>query len=253
MQWIDQPKLEQHQIDYVHGLETITPLRQKNNEKILQRLSAILPEGAEGLEVGSAIGLFLEQAEAWGFHMTGIEPMEKSWQIAVKKKLNAVHGFFPQDLPVSDPYDFIIFNDVFEHLPSPREILQECRKRLKGNGCLIINLPDSAGILYRCAAVLHRFGDNDTLKRLWQVETESPHLYYFNQKSLTKLAAKEGFTLAEPPIRMLSFLPEGIQKRVTAMPIHPVKAKLLSAGLFVGYPILKHFPSDTRCYIFKKE
>ena len=184
LEWLNSKYYSVESVNYVSVLNTITKLRIANNKRILDTLVQIMPQGAEGLEVGSAVGLFMESAEACGYKMHGIEPMEESYLISKNKGLNVTKGYFPVDMPQKKQYDFIIFNDAFEHIPKIKEVVEACKEYLRPNGYLVINLPDSNGAIYNMSRILDFFGESDELYRMWQIKTDSPHLYYFNKKSL---------------------------------------------------------------------
>lgn len=107
-----------------------------------------------------------------------------------------MRGFFPDCLAGGGvdarPYDLIVFNDVFEHLPDVNQAMAACRARLAPGGRLDINLPASSGALYRLSRRLFRIGRPGSFERLWQKDFPSPHLSYFNSVNLARLAPRHG-------------------------------------------------------------
>lgn len=231
-------------------LKSVESLRKANNKKILDMMAQFIAGGSEGLEVGCAVGLFMEQARE-SYRMRGIEPMEESFEISKGKGLDVSRGFFPNDMDFSKKYDFIIFNDVFEHIPDINHVMKSCSELLKENGFLIINLPDSDGILHRISKLLYRFGDDSSAKRLWQLGTASPHLYYFNSSSLDRLNERHGFRRIRF-LKLDSFSKDGLWERVNAIPMSKFKAGVYNFGLNALYPVLKSMHSDTNCYVYQK-
>lgn len=236
--------------EYTDMLKSLEPLRISNNKKIIDRMSSFLPEESNGLEVGCAVGFFLEQANK-KYKVSGIEPMEKSFEISKSKGLDVVHGYFPGNVDFSKKYDFVIFNDVFEHIPDIHSVMSSCQNLLKDNGFLLINLPDSDGILHKISKLLCRLGDQSSLKRLWQLGTESPHLYYFNSRSLDLLNEKHGFHRTGF-LKLDSFSKNGLSKRLAAISMGKIRTYIYNIGLTLLFPALRAMYSDTNLYIYQK-
>ena len=171
----------------------LRPLRQRNFEHILDRLDAV-SHGRRGrlLDVGCAHGWFLEAARARGFEAYGIEPDPEVCALAQSKNLDVWPGFFPNDIPGDATFDVITFNDVFEHLPDPAEVLRTCCRRLAPGGFVVINIPSSLGAFYRLAAGLDRLGLSGPFERMWQKNFSSPHLFYVTPDQLDRLTLRAG-------------------------------------------------------------
>ena len=185
------------------GIEGLEDLRRDNFRLLLDRLKQTQAlAGRRLLEVGCAQGWFLEAAAAEGMLTQGIEPEDANVEIARRSGLAVQPGFFPDDLQDRGPYDFIVFNDVFEHLPSAALAIRQTEELLSEDGVVVINLPSSKGTLFRIAQGLAAVGFRSPLERLWQEGFPSPHIWYFNPKNLvllvrrhTKLALVDEFSL----------------------------------------------------------
>jgi SAM-dependent methyltransferase len=172
----------------------LVTLREKNFERILDRLASLArPSQRVLLEVGCAHGWFLDAATRRGYEAHGIEPDAPIAALAMSKGHDVRIGYFPDALGPGLSYDFIVFNDVFEHLPDPRAAMEACRQRLRPHGLLVLNLPSSMGVFFRTAAVLARCGISWPYERMWQKGFPSPHLSYFHPGALTQLAERVGF------------------------------------------------------------
>src|SRR4051812_12356690 len=152
---------EGERIDEVARETALKPLRSLNFRHILDEIRKDIPPPASVLDVGSAHGWFLEEAEARGYNATGIEP---DAEMAHHGRGRVIHGFFPD--AVDGRYDIIIFNDVFEHLPHPNLMARAIADRLKPAGCAIINLPVSSGLVFRAARVAATLGVKGPLERM---------------------------------------------------------------------------------------
>ena len=209
----------------VDGLET---LRRSNFAALLDRLEKYASlKDKTGLEVGCSAGLFLEAAVARGMNIEGLEPEKEKARLARDKGFSVTEGLFPEALPAGKKFDFIFFNDVFEHLPEPVTALKTCEKLLNPSGMLVLNLPDSGGFLYRLADVMDCCGCLSPLERLWQKGFSSPHISYFNHKNLRRMAEKEtGLSLVYAG-RLRSMELSGLKERIGRSPA----AFLTYAGL----------------------
>src|ERR1700678_3874196 len=92
-------------------------LRFENFETIVTQLKQFKPGKVKGLEIGSGNGWWLKVCQDEGIECIGIEP-EKAHEAYHKENHLAVYyGFYPDlDIKTQHKYDFIIFNDVFEHI-----------------------------------------------------------------------------------------------------------------------------------------
>lgn len=236
-------------IDWDTRITGLKRLRLKNFKKILSFLDTVLPQGAVGLEVGSAHGYFLDLVNL-KYQCYGIEP--DTYNLTIDNKHKVFKGFFPNALPQDiEKFDFIIFNDVFEHIPNCNEIIKNCYDKLKPHGLLIINLPVSSGIFYKFATLECFFGLDSDFERLWQIKSNSPHLYYFNIKNLLMLAHRHGFKLVH--CEKLDVLDKNsVFERITTMP-NEKNATFKSTVLKIFFPLLEIMPKDIRYLVLKKQ
>ncbi len=170
-------------------------LRFENFETIITRLKEFKSGKINGLEIGSGNGWWLKVCQEHGIDCIGIEPEKAHQDYHTENGLNVYYGFYPDlNVKTEKGYDFIIFNDVFEHIKDIDELIINLKKDLDDNGLLIINLPMSDGFFYKTAMLLNKFGVKSYLERLWQFNFHSPHMNYFNQKNLEMLLNRHGFS-----------------------------------------------------------
>ncbi len=244
-------KTQQKKINYNKLLNSVSYLRVINFQKILNKIEIYFKFKPCGLEVGCSTGIFMQLAQERNFKMIGIEPMQSSFNIAKNKNLTVINKYFSKDFFYNKNFDFIIFNDVFEHLPKINEIIGKCKELLKDDGLLIINLPISDGILYKISKIFNFFGISNFFKRLWQFDTESPHLYYFNNKNLKNLLSRNNFNFIFQ-IHQKTFTIKGLFERINSS----IKNKAVSLTIFIllilFIPIITILPRDTNCLVFRK-
>ncbi len=255
--WIDPEELTARRVgNYMDLLESVKTVRAINNKRILTALDRLFSEknNVEGLEIGSGNGCFLKSAVEYDrFHFIGIEPMKESYRSCIEQGLACIYGMFPEDFPPElTGFDIIIFNDVFEHIPRSSQLIQRCGELLHKDGLLVINCPVNSGVFFRVAKAMDRMGMSEAFTRLWQLNTNSPHIHYFSEKSLVRLLEINGFKLVEKPLKMVDLDKKSIADRVHAVPMDTVQAELFIKGLNIVYPLLRFFPDDTKCFIFQR-
>ncbi|WP_295670295.1 class I SAM-dependent methyltransferase [uncultured Mucilaginibacter sp.] len=121
-------------------------LRFGNFETIIKKLEELKGEKLKGLEIGSGNGWWLKVCQEKGIDCTGIEPENSHQDYYNANGLTVSYGFYPSPEVKSEKgYDFIIFNDVFEHIKELDDLIIALKEDLAENGTLIINLPMSDG------------------------------------------------------------------------------------------------------------
>ncbi len=174
------------------------------------------------LELGSATGEFINEALKSGCNATGIELSEESRSIAKKLYNIELINQDISELPNSK-FDVIHMNHVFEHLLNPKEVLDECKRTLKKNGLLVIEIPNQV------------YNDLDKLKKLLGVEKlpkfdaySLHHTYFFTPETIVQLFKKQGFEV----IHMTTF-------NANRTPLKPFK--LYNLALFIYLSLSNYF------------
>jgi 2-polyprenyl-3-methyl-5-hydroxy-6-metoxy-1,4-benzoquinol methylase len=228
-------------------------LRFENFETIITRLKEFKSGKINGLEIGTGNGWWLKVCQEHGIDCIGIEPEKAHQEYHTTNGLNVYYGFYPDlNVKTEKGYDFIIFNDVFEHIKDIDELIINLKKDLDENGLLIINLPMSDGFFYKTATLLNKFGVRSYLERLWQFNFHSPHMNYFNQKNLELLLNRHGFS-KETDYKLDSLDFSSLKERIKAdSGVSKAKALVLTSGLLLLKPIILSSKPDIRVFFFKK-
>jgi SAM-dependent methyltransferase len=234
------------------GIGGLEALRRTNFEIVLDRLGRRrVLSGLRLLEVGAAQGWFLEAARRRGAIVAGIEPEAANAEIAHMKGLDVVVGFFPDDLAGRGPFDAIVFNDVFEHLPDPARMIRDVEALLAPGGLAVVNLPSSKGALFRLARALDVVGITSPHERLWQKGLPSPHVSYFSPANLALLVERHTRLAQVDAFALPSLTRQGLAERITASH-RGTAATLLHAGLWLASFALPLLPADIHVAIFEK-
>ncbi len=230
-------------------------LRNKNFRTIIDNLKRILPnKDISGLEIGSGNGWWLKTCKDEGIKCAGIEPEKTYAHYHQEQNLDVHYGFYPDlKIPGQDQYDFIIFNDVFEHIPNIGSLVSNLYKDLKDSGTLIINIPVRTGFFYRTAVLLNSLGISSYLERMWQFHFHSPHMNYFNDENLQRLLQQHGFSIVQKTaLETLDY--SGLKERIsTDKAISKTKAALLTTALKLIKPVVNSSNPDIKVFFFKKK
>ena len=232
-------------------------LRLKNFVTIIKELLKYQGDKGKkisGMEIGCGNGWWLETCKANNIECIGIEPEHIYENYHKENKLDVIYGFYPDVSPKKERgYDFIIFNDVFEHIPDINSLVQSLKNDIADDGILIINIPMSTGFFYRMATLLHRFGLNNSLTRMWQFNFHSPHMNYFNEKNLKMLLSNHDFSCIDV-FKLKSLDIQSTKERILAdRGMNKWKATLITSALKFMKPIIKSSEPDIKAFFFKKK
>ena len=135
------------------------------------------------LDIGCSTGSILQAARELGWQALGIDPNCAAVQIALRRGLEAVEGYFPDDLPSSaGPFQSITMLDVLEHAEDPVGLLLSVTKRLAPGGLLAVQVPNFNSLLIRIEGARN----NNICHGHWS---------YFTAETLAKVAAKAGLNV----------------------------------------------------------
>lgn len=154
------------------------------------------------LDIGCSTGSTLQAAHELGWQVLGIDPNCASVQVARSRGLEAVEGYFPDDLPSrAGPFRSITMFDVLEHAEDPVGLLASVTKHLAPGGRVAVQVPNHNSLLIRIEGT-----KNNNLSH--------GHWSYFTAETLAKVAAKAG-------LQVLSV--ETIISEIDRIRAHPAK------------------------------
>jgi SAM-dependent methyltransferase len=233
-------------------MKALKNLRMLNFSRIVKALKNHVDIDDIGLEVGSGHGWFLEACRKNEINCIGIEPETRFNELYKSLGVKVLNGFFPDIVPFDTKYDFISYNDVFEHLPDIKSVMNTNNNLLNSNGTLIVNIPLRGGVTYMVSSLAYFFGIKSPINRMWQFNFHSPHLCYFSKKNLIELAEFADFKLIESfPLKTINL--SEIKDRVNEDTNSNFVFRYFSImGIFAIYPFMQLFP-DTYCFIFQKK
>ena len=149
------------------------------------RLRFLPPPGAGDrlLDLGAAIGLFVERARRAGWNADGLDPSAWACRYATDVLGQPVRqGTIETAAPAPGQYDAVTMWEVIEHLPDPGATLRGVAAALKPGGVLVLSTPDAGSRVARL------------LGGRWPGWTKVPeHLTFFDRQSLGRLLRETGF------------------------------------------------------------
>lgn len=169
--------------------------RTKIFERFLNRVSHKTIKGRL-LDVGCSYGQFLKLAHNHGWDVYGIEPSKNASEyIKNNLGLKNIHRNNLKDINFSpDYFDVITLWNVLDHLPDPREQLNEMFRIIKPEGLLFLRIPNFTfqKTAFRTASFFDSlFSLQDRLSRKVSVF----HLYCFSPASIKNLLHVAGFSV----------------------------------------------------------
>ena len=236
----------------VKGLEN---LRKQNFKKILS-IILNLNDKPKVLEIGSGDGYFIEECIDLNILIYGSEASLDSLK-KLRNKFKNKAKIYKLSLPESiikktkSKFDFIVFNDVFEHLNDLNKVINTSKLALKKEGIIIINSPTSDGIIFQVSSFLMKLGFTKFYDRLWQKNMNSPHLSYFNKKNLSLLFSRHNFY--ELKSGNLNSLDANNTSRFNNLYNSTFKRIIFSMLCFLFVFIQKILPKDIMFIFFKQK
>jgi SAM-dependent methyltransferase len=150
--------------------------------EVTRHLEAYLNPGRL-LDVGCAMGHFMDFARKRGWDVTGVECSRyaAAWgRERFRLRIHSICDLSQAQYP-SDYCDAAVMVEVVEHLPSPRQALAEVFRVLKPGGVFCLTTPNFES--YRSLL----------LRDEWEPVIPSGHLYYFTGETLGALLRSIGF------------------------------------------------------------
>jgi len=142
-------------------------------------------KGGRLLDIGCAVGFFLEVAKENGWEAFGVEISEWASNYARERGLNVLTGDLTATKFPDDYFDVITMWAVIANLHDPHNNLIEACRILKKDGLIVIHTGNINSIFAKLQGIN------------WNMLTPSGHLYYFSPKTLRKMLELIGFKIVK--------------------------------------------------------
>ncbi|MBI5049225.1 MAG: methyltransferase domain-containing protein [Deltaproteobacteria bacterium] len=150
-----------------------------NFRKLLSTIKKYKEEKGRLLDVGCALGFFLEEAKRRGWDVYGTELSVYAWNKAKEKGLNVFGGDIVAAGFENKFFDVVTCLGTIEHLPNPVAAIRKIYMILKDNGLFVLSTPDAGDLIGG---------------RRFQYKPKE-HLYYFTKGTIENVFEKEGFKI----------------------------------------------------------
>jgi SAM-dependent methyltransferase len=149
----------------------------------LENIEKLIDKG-KLLEIGSALGYFLEAARQRGWEPFGVELSQGGSEYCRQKFGIDIFCGEIQDAGFSpDSFNCVVTIHTLEHVYDPNAFVQECRKVLKIGGVFVIEIP--------------YVKDNEHPESMDILKDLPAHLSFFTTATLSKLLESSGFILLD--------------------------------------------------------
>jgi len=177
----------QQSIDIWTEVLTSPIQKEYDKKKFAMRLETIEQYIEKGkiLDIGCSIGHFLKIAEDRGWEPYGLELNKKAAKYARDKfKLKNIHEKMLEDAKFpKDYFSAAGLWGVLEHVLHPDRVLEDLYKVLKPGGVVVISIPNAGSLVARI------------LREETSCFDGVVHLWFYTQKTLTKLLEKKGYKI----------------------------------------------------------
>lgn len=144
------------------------------------------------LDVGSGPGLFLRLVKNDGGEAIGSELNTRAAEKSASQIGVTVHAGTIADIEEGN-FDTIALWDLLEHVNNPKQLISDCRSRLKPGGWLFIETPDESSLLDRIVLGLAKMKIGGPAATFYGLH----HLVLFRRPTITKLLESNGFKIIE--------------------------------------------------------
>ena len=168
--------------DYLKDKEDI----QASFKRVFERMGHFKKPG-KLLEIGCAMGFFMEMAKEKGWETHGFEVSDFACEHAKNiLGLNVRNSEFNGNEFPPNHFDAVTLFDVIEHLQDPLVELSKYRSALKSDGLLVLSTLNADSLVAKFLG-----------KRWEEVRRNQVHLYIFSKRTISAILEKAGFKVLD--------------------------------------------------------
>ncbi len=116
---------------------------QKKFDNLLKDIKKITKNKGKVLDIGCAVGQFLDTLKKDGWDTYGIELNDQERKIAQKKKHQIYDQKIEENYLPRKNFDLVSILEVLEHVYNPKQVIKSIYKILKKNGLLVVIVPNA--------------------------------------------------------------------------------------------------------------
>lgn len=161
--------------------ELYAQLERRKADYIMTVVRGLAARKSSMLDIGSSNGQIMSSAIRQGWAAHGIEVNAELVEESLKNGSNAVHGYFPDDMPCDwRSFDLITMLDVLEHVEKPLEFLEYVSGYISVGGLVVVQVPNFNSLIVR----LEGAKNSNFCHGHWS---------YFTSDTLDKVMIRAGF------------------------------------------------------------
>ena len=164
------------------GTEEVLRKEFKKSVKTLRKLTDH-QDNLRLLELGSAYGFFLDEAQSY-FQCTGIEVSEEAAKFSQDRGHEVIHGVLDANTASHlGKFDIVTMFDVIEHLPDPVQTLNYINEILNPNGLIMVTTGDVDSILSKI------------MRQKWRLMAPPQHTFFFSKRTLGSIFENMNYSI----------------------------------------------------------
>jgi SAM-dependent methyltransferase len=149
---------------------------------LMDSIGTFLSRDSSILDVGCAMGGFLKFLKDKGFRrLFGVDICDEYVRRARLEEGIVIEEGYAESIPFKKEFDFILADQVLEHMLSPGKLFSEARRILKPGGFLCVSVPNATEYL-----------ENHFFDFYWFLMRE--HVQHFDRPHLLSLGSQYGFS-----------------------------------------------------------
>jgi 2-polyprenyl-3-methyl-5-hydroxy-6-metoxy-1,4-benzoquinol methylase len=177
-------------IDYY--LKYVEVIRSRHHRNFAFIESLVVP--GRFLDIGAGMGYSLEVAEQRGWVAKGLEPNEKLVNHAKSRELDITKAYLGPE--TSGEYDFILIDNVLEHILQPAEFLGHALRLLAPKGIMMVAVPPMDWLRKQLGAIAY-VRDHVMVPQLNIFYESDEHVNMFSRKAMGRLLHRVGLRLLD--------------------------------------------------------
>jgi len=166
--------------------------RDQNYIDDINKIASVRPRG-NFLDIGTNMGFFLRHTRGREWNVFGVEPSPSLSEMARKYfGLNVKTAYLEMAGFEASFFDVVTMTDVFEHILTPKKMLQDIKKVLKKDGIVFIKVPNGKYNLLKLR--LAKLSGKPTQ---YDIFGSYEHVVHYTHETLKKMLKAEGFDIKE--------------------------------------------------------
>lgn len=176
-------------VGYADYLSDAQNIRRTFNRRLDLLHQHIQPgNGRKLLDVGCAVGFFIDEAAKRGWQVEGLDVSGFAIEYVREQFGHDAYNssLLDADFLEDDSYSLITMWDVIEHVPDPKAHIERIAELLHSGGYVALITPD-----------VESFPARLTGKRWIGYKLSEEHVYYFSKQTLTRMLNEAGFDVVD--------------------------------------------------------